>query len=197
MEVRKLKAGALSLYKHGAGIDGKKVSLFTQVERAKIYWVIPHDFPIGIPPLGLLHLESAAAFLALGCSVAQPEVDKTPSNVWLWAKPIQLSLLKTYPWKTMGYSFYYPPENKVFVARNVEFFENSLITLEVSGSIEDLEIIQEEDMHPSIDTSLHHEEDDQEINEPQSDINLIRTGLPRTCSVQERLCLHVRCLEEH
>ncbi|GJW88600.1 retrotransposon protein, putative, ty1-copia subclass [Tanacetum coccineum] len=34
----------------------------------------------------------------------------------------------------MGYSFYYPPENKVFVARNVEFFENSLITQEASGS---------------------------------------------------------------
>ncbi|GJZ17121.1 retrotransposon protein, putative, ty1-copia subclass [Tanacetum coccineum] len=27
----------------------------------------------------------------------------------------------------MGYSFYYPPENKVFVARNAEFFENSLM----------------------------------------------------------------------
>ncbi|GJR93973.1 retrotransposon protein, putative, ty1-copia subclass [Tanacetum coccineum] len=35
-----------------------------------------------------------------------------------------------YPKETMGYSFYYPPENKVLVARNVEFFENSLITQE-------------------------------------------------------------------
>ncbi|GJZ97167.1 retrotransposon protein, putative, ty1-copia subclass [Tanacetum coccineum] len=39
-----------------------------------------------------------------------------------------------------------------------------------SGSLEDLEIIQEEDTHPSIDTSLNHEEDDLEIDEPQSDI---------------------------
>ncbi|GJS86736.1 retrovirus-related pol polyprotein from transposon TNT 1-94 [Tanacetum coccineum] len=75
-----------------------------------------------------------------------------------------------YPKETMGYSFYYPLENKVFVARNAEFLKNSLITQEASGSLEDLEIIQEEHTHPSIDTSLNHEEDDQEINEPQSDI---------------------------
>ncbi|GKC07055.1 hypothetical protein Tco_0998665, partial [Tanacetum coccineum] len=53
--------------------------------------------------------------------------------------------------------------NKVLVARNAEFLENSLITQEASGSLEDLEIIQEEDTHPSIDTSLNHEEDDLEI----------------------------------
>ncbi|GKC61546.1 hypothetical protein Tco_1167514 [Tanacetum coccineum] len=43
----------------------------------------------------------------------------------------------------MGYSFYYPPENKVFVARNAEFLENSLIAQEASGSLEDLKIIQD------------------------------------------------------
>nr|GEY29748.1 hypothetical protein [Tanacetum cinerariifolium] len=74
----------------------------------------------------------------------------------------------------MGYSFYYPPENKVLVARNVEFLENSLIDQEASGSLEDLEIIQEEDTHPSLDTSLNHEEEDLEIDEPQSDIVPIR-----------------------
>nr|GFA58476.1 hypothetical protein [Tanacetum cinerariifolium] len=47
--------------------------------------------------------------------------------------------------ETMGYSFYYPPENKVLVARNAEFLKNSLINQEASGSLEDLEIIQEED----------------------------------------------------
>nr|GFB24770.1 hypothetical protein [Tanacetum cinerariifolium] len=35
------------------------------------------------------------------------------------------------------------------------------------------ELIQEEDTNPSVDTSLNHEEDDQEIIEPQSDINPI------------------------
>ncbi|GJY87475.1 retrotransposon protein, putative, ty1-copia subclass [Tanacetum coccineum] len=75
-----------------------------------------------------------------------------------------------YPKETMGYSFYYPPKNKVLVARNVEFFKNSLITQEARRSLEDLEIIQDEDMHPSENTSLHHDKYDQEIDEPQSDI---------------------------
>ncbi|GKD43985.1 hypothetical protein Tco_1268630, partial [Tanacetum coccineum] len=57
---------------------------------------------------------------------------------------------------------------------NAEFFENDIIDQEASRSLEDLEIIQEEDMYPSIDTSLNHEEENQEIYEPQSGINPIR-----------------------
>ncbi|GJW22765.1 retrotransposon protein, putative, ty1-copia subclass [Tanacetum coccineum] len=100
-----------------------------------------------------------------------------------------------YPKETMGYYFYYPPENKIFVARNAEFFENKVIDHEASGSLEDLEIIQEEDTHPSLDTSLNHEEDDQEIDEPQSDINPIRRST-RTRRPTDRLCLYVD-VEEH
>ncbi|GKG09110.1 hypothetical protein Tco_0337856, partial [Tanacetum coccineum] len=74
----------------------------------------------------------------------------------------------------MSYSFYYPPENKTLVARNAEFFKNILITQEESESLEDLQIIQDEDMHPSENTSLHHDEDDQEIDELQSDIIPVR-----------------------
>ncbi|GJU42696.1 retrotransposon protein, putative, ty1-copia subclass [Tanacetum coccineum] len=139
-------------------------------------------------------LESAARILNM---VPTNKVDKTPYEVWHGQAP-KLSYLKVwgcealvkrdtdkleprsikcifvrYPKETMRYSFYYPPENKIFVARNAEFFENSLITQEESGSLEDLEIIQEEDTKPFIDTSLNHEEDDQEIDEPQSDINPI------------------------
>nr|GFB65963.1 retrovirus-related Pol polyprotein from transposon TNT 1-94 [Tanacetum cinerariifolium] len=69
-----------------------------------------------------------------------------------------------YPKETMGSSFYYPPENKVIVARNAEFLDNSLIDQEASGSLEDLEIIQEEDTHPSLDTRLNNEEEDLEID---------------------------------
>ncbi|GKB38388.1 zinc finger, CCHC-type containing protein [Tanacetum coccineum] len=69
-----------------------------------------------------------------------------------------------YPKETMGYSFYYPPENKVIVPRKSEFFENSRMTQEESGSLEDLELIQEEDKHHFKNTSLHHDEDDQEID---------------------------------
>nr|GEY13745.1 hypothetical protein [Tanacetum cinerariifolium] len=86
-------------------------------------------------------------------------------------KPTSIKcILIGYPKETMSYSFYYPPENEVLVVQNAKFLENSLITQEANGSLEDLEIIQEEDTHPSIDTSLNHEEDDLEIDEPQSDI---------------------------
>ncbi|GJW56190.1 hypothetical protein Tco_0102921 [Tanacetum coccineum] len=85
-----------------------------------------------------------------------------------------VSCMSGYPKETMRYSFYNLSENKVFVARNAKFFESNLIDQEASGSLEDLKIIQEEDTNPSLDTSLNHEEDDQEIDEPQSDINLIR-----------------------
>ncbi|GKA08439.1 hypothetical protein Tco_0687770 [Tanacetum coccineum] len=95
----------------------------------------------------------------------------------------------------MGYSFYYPPENKVFVARNAEFLENSLITEEASGSLEDLEFIQEEDKHPSIDTSINHEDDDLVIDEPHSDIIPIRRST-RIRRPIDRMCLYIDA-EEH
>ncbi|GKB17688.1 retrotransposon protein, putative, ty1-copia subclass [Tanacetum coccineum] len=138
-------------------------------------------------------LETAARILNI---VPTKKVEKTPYEVWhgqasklsylkVWGcealvkrdtltKPDKLEpryikcIFVGYPKETMGYSFYYPPENKVLVARN------GLITQEASGSLEDLKIIQEEDTHPSIDTSLHHEEDNIEIDEPQSDIIPIR-----------------------
>nr|GEX29832.1 retrotransposon protein, putative, Ty1-copia subclass [Tanacetum cinerariifolium] len=100
-----------------------------------------------------------------------------------------------YPKETIGYYFYYPPENKVIVARNVKFLKNSLIDQEASGSLEDLEIIQEEDTHPSLDTSLNHKEEDLEIDEPQSDIFPIRRST-RTRHAPDRMCLYIDA-EEH
>nr|GEV76295.1 retrotransposon protein, putative, Ty1-copia subclass [Tanacetum cinerariifolium] len=61
--------------------------------------------------------------------------------------------------------------------------------------LEDLVIIKEEDMHPSIDTSLNHEEDDLEIDEPQSDIISIRRSI-RTRHALDRMCLYIDA-EEH
>nr|GFA06226.1 hypothetical protein [Tanacetum cinerariifolium] len=144
-------------------------------------------------------LETTARILNM---VPTKKVEKTPYEVWHGKAP-KLSYLKVwgcealvkrdtltkpnklkprsikcifvgYPKETIGYSFYYPPKNKVLVARNAEFLENSLIDQEASGSLDDLEIIQEEDTHPSLGTSLNHEEDDLEIDEPQSDIIPIR-----------------------
>nr|GEY96182.1 hypothetical protein [Tanacetum cinerariifolium] len=60
---------------------------------------------------------------------------------------------------------------------------------------EDLEIIQEEDTYPSIDTRLNHEEDDLEIDEPQSDIVPIRRST-RTRYAPDRMCLYIDA-EEH
>ncbi|GKB87754.1 retrotransposon protein, putative, ty1-copia subclass [Tanacetum coccineum] len=72
-----------------------------------------------------------------------------------------------YPKETMGYYFYYPPENKIFVARNAEFFEDNLIVQEasrsygpliMSGSDKGVKLIQEEDTQPSENTSKEHNE---------------------------------------
>ncbi|GKA42202.1 retrotransposon protein, putative, ty1-copia subclass, partial [Tanacetum coccineum] len=165
-------------------------------------------------------LETAARILNM---VPTKKVDKTPYEIWHGQAP-KLSYLKVwgcealvkrdtltkpdkldprsfrcifvgYPKETMGYSFYNPSENKVFVARNAEFFESKLLDLKASGSVEDLELIQEEDTNPSVDTSLNHEEDDQEIDEPQSDINPIRRST-RTRRPTDRLCLYIDT-EEH
>nr|GFA88853.1 hypothetical protein [Tanacetum cinerariifolium] len=118
-------------------------------------------------------LETAARILNM---VLTKKVEKTPYERDTLTKPDKLEprsikcIFVGYPKETMGYSFYYPPENKVIVARNAEFLENSLIDQEASGSLEDLEIIQKEVTHPYLDTSLNHEEEDLKIDEPQSDI---------------------------
>ncbi|GJU32086.1 retrotransposon protein, putative, ty1-copia subclass [Tanacetum coccineum] len=164
-------------------------------------------------------LESAAHILNM---VPTKKVEKTPYEVW-YGQASKLSYLKVwgcealvkrdtrtkpnkleprsikcifigYPKETMGYSFYYPPKNNVFVARNAKFYENSLIIQKASGSLEDLEIIQKKDTHPSKNTSLHHDEDDQEINEPQSDIISICRST-RTQDAPDRMYLNIEADE--
>ncbi|GKE48666.1 retrotransposon protein, putative, ty1-copia subclass [Tanacetum coccineum] len=165
-------------------------------------------------------LETAARILNM---VPTKKVDKTSYEIWhgqvpklsylnVWGcealvkrdtltKPDKLDprsfkcIFVGYPKETMRYSFYNPSENKVFVARNVVFFENDLIDLKASGSVEDLELIQEEETNPSVDTSLDHEKDDQEIDEPQSDINPIRRST-RTRRDTDLLCLYVDVEEQ-
>ncbi|GKE47152.1 retrotransposon protein, putative, ty1-copia subclass, partial [Tanacetum coccineum] len=144
--------------------------------------------------LGLIHTDVCGLFkISLGCE-ALVKRDTLTKPDKLEPRSIKC-IFVGYPKETIGYSFYYPPENKVLVARNAEFLENSLITQEPSGSLEDLEIIPEEDTRPSIDTSLHHKEDDLEIDEPQSDIIPIRRST-RTRHAPDRMCLYVDD-EEH
>nr|GEW46796.1 hypothetical protein [Tanacetum cinerariifolium] len=109
-------------------------------------------------------LESATRIINM---VLTKKFEKTPYEIWHGSiKCIFIG----YPKETMGYYFYYPLKNKIRVARNAEFLENGLMTQEASGSLEYLEIIQEEDTHPTVNTSLDHDEDDQEIDEPQIDL---------------------------
>ncbi|GJZ02033.1 retrotransposon protein, putative, ty1-copia subclass, partial [Tanacetum coccineum] len=58
-----------------------------------------------------------------------------------------------YPKETMGYYFYFLPENKIVVARYAEFLEKNLISQEVSGRAKELEEIQDKDTSPSENTS--------------------------------------------
>ncbi|GJQ97633.1 retrotransposon protein, putative, ty1-copia subclass [Tanacetum coccineum] len=120
-------------------------------------------------------LEFATCILNM---VPTKQVDKTPYELW-YGKVPNLSNLKVwgcealvkrdtpdklqqrsvkcifigYPKETMGYYFYFPPENKIVVARYADFFEKNLITQEVSGRAVDLEEIQNEDTSPSEITS--------------------------------------------
>ncbi|GJR22253.1 hypothetical protein Tco_0970780 [Tanacetum coccineum] len=58
-----------------------------------------------------------------------------------------------YPKETMGYYFYFPPKNKIVVARYAEFLEKNLLSQEVNGSAEELKEIQDKDTSPSENTS--------------------------------------------
>ncbi|GJT47693.1 putative reverse transcriptase domain-containing protein [Tanacetum coccineum] len=84
-----------------------------------------------------------------------------PKSFWGYALETAARVLNMVPTK----KFYYPLENKIFVSRNAEFFENSFMIqeasgshglLEMSGSDKGLEIIQEEYTHPFENTSKEH-----------------------------------------
>nr|GEW13308.1 hypothetical protein [Tanacetum cinerariifolium] len=129
-------------------------------------------------------------------------VEKTPYEIWHGQAP-ELSYLKVWgcealvkiPKRNDWIFFLLPTREQSTCCSKAEFLENSLINQEASGSLEDVEIIQEEDMHPSIDTSLNHEEDDLKIDEPQSDIVSIHRST-RTRRAADRMCLYINA-EEH
>ncbi|GJW77921.1 hypothetical protein Tco_0139603 [Tanacetum coccineum] len=142
-----------------------------------------------VAPALINALETAASILYM---VPTKKVDRTPYEIWHMKAP-KLSYLRVwgcealvkqdtpnkldsisikcifvgYSKETMGYYFYYPLKNKIFVSRNAEFFENSFMVqeasgshglLEMSGSDKGLELIQEEDTQPSKNTSEAHNE---------------------------------------
>ncbi|GJZ57920.1 retrotransposon protein, putative, ty1-copia subclass [Tanacetum coccineum] len=163
-------------------------------------------------------LESAIRILNM---VPTKKVDKTPYEL-RYGKVPNLSYLKVwgcealvkrdtldklkqrsvkyifigYPKETMGYYFYFPPENKIVVARYAEFFEKRLINKEISGRVVDLEEIQEqEDTSPFEITSNIPQEVEGFGPPPQEEEIPIRRS-ERTRQVPNRLCLNVE-VEEH
>jgi hypothetical protein len=106
------------------------------------------------------------------------KVDKTPYEIWHGKVP-NLSYLKIwgceahvrheasskldprsvkcnfvgYPKDSLGYYFYNPTENKVFVSRHATFLEKEFLLKEASGSSIDLEEIQEPQITTEVGTS--------------------------------------------
>ncbi|KAJ9535405.1 hypothetical protein OSB04_un001481 [Centaurea solstitialis] len=86
-----------------------------------------------------------------------------------------------YPYKSFGYIFYKPSENKVFVARRGVFLEREFISKEDSGSNIDLGEIQETtNDEPIVDTSPQHE-----VESPVEETNITPPPLRRTSRVSK------------
>nr|GEW70822.1 retrovirus-related Pol polyprotein from transposon TNT 1-94 [Tanacetum cinerariifolium] len=161
-------------------------------------------------------LESATRILNI---VPTKKVDKTPYGLW-YGKVSNLSYLNVrgcealvkrdtfdklqqrsvkcifigYPKETMGYYFYFPPENKIVVARYDELFKKNLITQKVSGRAVVLKEIQDEDTSPAKITSEIPMEVEG-FEPPQEEVIPIRRS-ERTHRTPNRLCLNIE-VEEH
>ncbi|GJT98595.1 hypothetical protein Tco_1094113 [Tanacetum coccineum] len=131
-------------------------------------------------------LEIATSILNM---VPTKNVDKTPYELW-YGKVPNLSYLK----ETTGYYFYFPPENKIFVARYAEFLEKHLLSQEISGRAKELEEIQDEDTSPSENTSEIPIEV-KGFEPPQEEVVPVCRSA-RTHQAPDRLCLNVE-VEEH
>ncbi|KAJ9544159.1 hypothetical protein OSB04_023866 [Centaurea solstitialis] len=130
-------------------------------------------------------------------------VEKTPYELWKGKKP-NISFLKIwgcevyvkrptseklrpksdkcffvgYPKTTVGYYFYNPEENKVFVARNGKFLEERFLKLENTRKDVDLQVVDEVNTAPIVEPEIQHsnvepqsepiEEDSGDLNEPTS-----------------------------
>ncbi|KAJ9542203.1 hypothetical protein OSB04_028709 [Centaurea solstitialis] len=116
-------------------------------------------------------------------------VEKTPYELWKGKKP-NISFLRIwgcevyikrptseklkpksdkcffvgYPRTTMGYYFYNPEENKVFVARNGKFLEEKFPSSGNTRKDVDLQVVDEENTTPTVEPEVQHEN-----VEPQSE----------------------------
>ncbi|KAJ9545153.1 hypothetical protein OSB04_024860 [Centaurea solstitialis] len=69
-----------------------------------------------------------------------------------------------YPKSTMGYYFYNPDENKVFMARDGKFIEEKFLSFGNTRKDVDLQIVDENDTTPTVEPEIQHEN-----VEPQSE----------------------------
>ncbi|KAJ9565872.1 hypothetical protein OSB04_001838 [Centaurea solstitialis] len=116
-------------------------------------------------------------------------VEKTPYEIWKGKKP-NISFLRIwgcevyvkrptseklkpksdkcffvgYPRTTVGYYFYNPEENKVFVARNGKFLEEKFLSSRNTRKDVDLQVVDEENTTPIVEPESQHEN-----VEPQSE----------------------------
>ncbi|KAJ9542665.1 hypothetical protein OSB04_029171 [Centaurea solstitialis] len=116
-------------------------------------------------------------------------VEKTPYELWKGKKP-NISFLRIwgcevyvkrptseklkpksdkcffvgYPRTTVGYYFYNPEENKVFVARNGKFLEEKFLSFGNTRKDVDLQVVDEENTTPIVEPEIQHEN-----VEPQSE----------------------------
>ncbi|KAJ9556254.1 hypothetical protein OSB04_010868 [Centaurea solstitialis] len=116
-------------------------------------------------------------------------VEKTPYELWKGKKP-NISFLRIwgcevyvkrptseklkpksdkcffvgYPRTTVGYYFYNPEENKVFVARNGKFLEEKFLSSGNTRKDVDLQVVDEENTTPIVEPEIQHEN-----VEPQSE----------------------------
>ncbi|GJV30339.1 retrotransposon protein, putative, ty1-copia subclass [Tanacetum coccineum] len=104
------------------------------------------------------------------------------------------SIFIRYPKEMMGYYFYFPPENKIVVARYAEFLEKHLLSYEVSGRAKELEEIQDKDISPFENTSEIPMKVEG-FKPPQEEVVPIRRSA-RTHRAPDHLCLNVE-VEEH
>nr|GEW92241.1 retrovirus-related Pol polyprotein from transposon TNT 1-94 [Tanacetum cinerariifolium] len=99
-----------------------------------------------------------------------------------------------YPKKTMGYYFYFLPENKIVVARYAEFLEKKLVSQEVSRSAKELKEIQDENRSPSENNSEILMEVEG-FKPPQKEVVPVHRSA-RTHREPDRLSLNVK-VQEH
>nr|GEV47134.1 hypothetical protein [Tanacetum cinerariifolium] len=87
-----------------------------------------------------------------------------PLSFWDYALESAARILNMVSTKkeTVGYYFYYPPENKIVVERYADFLEKDFILQKESGRIVELE---DEDILPSKNTSEHPIEEERDLNE--------------------------------